>query len=127
MSAQLYNVQTLNTITVKATEYTTPESMPAKLPPTSAFTYCVELSVEGAQRVRFEKPVITWVDNFLGFDVGEIVPVGFYDRDKGVWVPSENGVVVKLLDTDSDQTVDALDADGDGQPDDINGDQSTQQ
>jgi RHS repeat-associated protein len=114
------DVQELTTITTRATEYTTPESMPAKLPPTSAYTYCVELTVDGAQRVRFEKPVVTWVDNFLGFDVGEIVPVGYYDRDRGVWVPSDNGVVVKLLDMDSDGIVDALDANGDNQPDDLN-------
>jgi hypothetical protein len=114
------DVHELTTITTRATEYTTPESMPAVLPPTSAYTYCVELSVDGAQRVRFEKPVITWVDNFLGFDVGTAVPVGYYDRDKGVWIPEQNGLVVKLLDTDSDGIVDALDANGDDQPDDLN-------
>ena len=118
------DVQQLETITVRASEYTTPDSMPAVLPPTSAYTYCVELDVGGAERVRFEKPVITWVDNFLGFDVGMVVPVGYYDRDRGVWVPSDNGVVVKLLDTDSDGIVDALDADGDDQPDDLNSDGS---
>ncbi|RLB81142.1 MAG: sugar-binding protein, partial [Deltaproteobacteria bacterium] len=114
------DAQELTTIITRATEYTTPESMPAVLPPTSAYTYCAELSVDGAQRVRFEKPVITWVDNFLGFNVGMIVPVGYYDRDRGVWVPSDNGVVVKLLDTDIDGIVDALDADGDDLPDDLN-------
>ncbi|RZB33972.1 MAG: hypothetical protein SRB2_03365 [Desulfobacteraceae bacterium Eth-SRB2] len=115
------DVHELNTITTRATEYTTPESMPAKLPPTSAYTYCAELSVDGVKRVRFEKPVITWVDNFLGFDVGMAVPVGYYDRDRGVWVPEKNGIVVKLLDTDSDGILDALDGDGDDQPDDLNG------
>ena len=100
----------LNTISTRATEYSTPESMPAKLPPNSAYTYCVELSVDGAQRVRFEKPVIIWVDNFLGFDVGIAAPVGSYNRDRAVWVPEKNGLVVKLLDTDSDGIVDALDA-----------------
>ena len=118
------DVHELTTITTRATEYTTPESMPAKLPPNSAYTYCVELSVDGAQRLRFEKPVITWVDNFLGFDVGMAVPFGYYDRDQGFWVPSDNGVVVKLLDTDADGVVDALDADGDDQPDDLNSDGS---
>ena len=114
----------LTTITTQATEFTTPESMPAKLPPNSAYTYCVELSVDEAQRVKFEKPVIIWVDNFLGFDVGTVVPVGYYDRDRGVWVPSDNGVVVKLLNTDTDDSVDALDATGDDQPDDLDGDGS---
>lgn len=114
------DIQELVTITTRATEFTTPDSMPAKLPPNSAYTYCVELSVDGAQKVRFDKPVITWVDNFLGFDVGSAVPVGYYDRDRGVWVPSDNGVVVRLLDTDSNGIVDALDADGNGQPNDLN-------
>ncbi|MGD9227950.1 MAG: Ig-like domain-containing protein, partial [Desulfobacterales bacterium] len=116
------DVQELTTITARATEYPTPESMPARLPPTSAFTYCAELRVDGAERVRFEKPVMLYVDNFLGFPVGSIVPVGFYDRDKGVWVPSENGVVVELLDTDNNGEVDALDADGDGLRDDLDED-----
>ena len=46
------------------------------------------------------------------------MPVGYYDRDRGNWVPLENGVVVQLLDTEPagspDGKVDALDADGDG-------------
>ena len=111
----------LTTVTTRTTEFTIPESMPAKLPVNSGYTYCAELSVDGVERIRFDKPVVTWVDNFLGFDVGGVVPVGYYDRDKGVWVPSDNGVVVELLDTDSDGAVDAIDATGNGQPDDLNG------
>jgi RHS repeat-associated protein len=110
----------LKSITTRATEFTTPESMPAKLPPTSAFTWCAELGVDGAERVKFDKPVVVWVENFLNFPVGEIVPVGHYDRDKAAWVPMKNGVVAELLDTDGDGIVDALDADGDGKPDDLN-------
>ncbi len=110
----------LTTITTRSTEYTTPESMPAKLPPTSAYTYCVELSVDGAKNVRFSNPIAIWVDNFLGFDVGVVIPAGFYNRDRALWEPSDNGVVVKLLDTNTDTIVDALDADGDDQPDDLN-------
>jgi RHS repeat-associated protein len=101
------NEQLLTNITVRATEYPTLESMPAMLPPTSAFTYCAELAVDGAKSVRFEKPLVVYVDNFLGFPVGEIVPVGYYDRDRAVWVPQNNGKVVRLLDTNSDGIVDA--------------------
>ena len=115
----------LKTIAVRATEYRTPESMPALLPPASAFTWCAEFSVDGADRVQFEKPVVVWVDNFLGFPVGEIVPVGYYDRDQARWLPMKNGRVVMLLDTDGDGCVDALDADGDGQPDDLDQNGST--
>ena len=117
-------IEELQTITTRATEYTTEASMPAKLPPTSAYTYCAELSVDAAERVRFDKPVIMWVDNFIGFPVGEIVPVGYYDRDRAVWVPSDNGLVVRLLDRDGDGIVDALDASGDGAAEDLNGDGS---
>lgn len=114
-------VRPLAGITVRATEFVTPESMPANLPPTSAYTYCAEFSVDGAQRVKFTKPVVAWVDNFLGFQVGEVVPVGYYDRDRGVWIPSDNGKVVLLLDTDADGIVDALDSNRDSLPDDLNG------
>ena len=117
-------IQELGEITTRATEFPTVESMPAVLPPTSAFTYCAELSVDGVERVTFAQPVVMWVDNFLGFAVGEVVPVGSYDRDRGVWVPEDNGVVVQLLDTDADGLVDAIDADGNSTPDDLDGDGS---
>jgi hypothetical protein len=66
--------QILNTITTRATEYTTPDSMPAILPPNSAYTFCTELTVDGAPRVRFQKPIVMWVENFLGFPTGSVVP-----------------------------------------------------
>ena len=110
----------LETINVRATEFTTQDAMPAQLPPNSAYTYCVELSVDGIKNVVFEDPVVVWVNNFLGFEVGEVVPVGYYDRIESVWVPQNNGVVVRLLDENMDGVVDALDADGDHLPDDLN-------
>ena len=113
-------IRTLTEITTRATEFTTPESMPAILPPTSAFTYCAELNVDGVKHVQFDQPVVVWVDNFLGFNVGEIVPVGSYNRDRGVWVAEKNGLVVELLDANADGIVDGLDSNGDGQPDDLN-------
>jgi len=113
-------IRELTTITTRATEFTTPESMPAKLPHNSGFTYCAELGVDGVERVRFEKPVIAWVENFLDFPIGEPVPVGYYDRDRGAWIPSDNGIVARLLDTTGEGIVDAIDINGDGQPDDLN-------
>ena len=118
----------LTTIDVKATEFYTPESMPADLPKETAYTYCSDIKVGGVsddENVTFDKPVTMLVDNFLGFDVGMVVPIGYYDRNQGKWVGSENGVVVALLDTDSDGKIDALDSTGDGQPNDLNGDGST--
>ncbi len=96
----------LTSLSVRATEYTVgengPKAMPAALPPTVAYTYCVELSVDvavsaGASSVQFDLPVIHYVENFLGFPVGGIVPVGYYDREMGLWVPSDNGRVIKIL------------------------------
>ena len=101
------STQPLTTLNVRATEYSVgpngPAAMPGELPPTSAYTYAVELSADeavaaGATRVTFNQPVITYVENFLDFPVGMAVPVGFYDRDRSAWVPADNGRVVKITD-----------------------------
>src|SRR5262249_26960439 len=69
----------LSTLSVRATEYTVgatgPEAMPGELPPTSGYTYAVELSADeataaGAVQVRFDRPVELYVENFLNFPVG---------------------------------------------------------
>ena len=110
-----------DTLDVRATEFTVgdvgPDAMPGDLPPTSAYTYAVELSADeiessGAVSVEFSEPVVLHVDNFLGFPAGIPVPSGYYDREAGVWVPSESGRVVGVLDNDG-ATV-SLDVDGSG-------------
>jgi RHS repeat-associated protein len=125
------NREPVNELSVSITEYTVgttgPNSMPAELPPTSGYTYAVEykaIEAAGAKEVRFDRPLIHYVENFLSFPVGMIVPTGYYDRDKGIWIPSDNGLVVKLLDTDENGIVDALDGSGDDEPDDLNSDGS---
>jgi len=114
---------TLPKIMVRATEYTEEVSMPQELPPNSAFTYCADMTVDNVDRVEFEdnSPIINWVDNFLGFPIGEPVPVGYYDRDQGEWVPYKNGVVVRLLDDDGDDCIDGLDENDDWIADDVDG------
>jgi hypothetical protein len=86
----------LTQLDVRATEYTVgengPQAMPAPLPPQSGYTYAVDLSVDqaiaaGATRVDFSQPIPLYVDNFLDFPVGGIVPVGWYDYTKSAWVP----------------------------------------
>ncbi|WP_169787093.1 RHS repeat-associated core domain-containing protein [Hyalangium minutum] len=115
------STQTLSTGHVRATEYTVgergPDAMPGDLPPTSGYTYAVELSVDeaqaaGAVEVRFTQPVPLYVDNFLNFPVGSVVPAGYYDRRSGVWKPSDNGRVVKILGINANVAV--LDVNGDG-------------
>ncbi|HVP61522.1 MAG TPA: RHS repeat-associated core domain-containing protein [Myxococcaceae bacterium] len=109
------------TLHVRATEYTVgtwgPAAMPGTLPPTSQYTYAVELSADevptdGAQSITFDKPIALYVDNFLGFPAGTIVPVGWYDRWVGQWVPSNNGVVLSLLGNSGGSA--SIDLDGDG-------------
>jgi RHS repeat-associated protein len=114
----------LTTLNVRATEFTVgpigPSAMPAPLPPTSAYTYAVDLSVDeataaGATGVVFDRPVYHYVENFLNFPVGIIVPVGYYDKKLGAWVPSRNGRVIKIVSI-TEGTAD-IDTNGDGAPD----------
>ena len=116
------STQPLTQLDVRATEYTVgdngPQAMPAPLPPASAYTYAVELSVDqaiavGATQVDFSQPVPLYVDNFLNFPVGGIVPVGWYDRSKAAWVPSENGRVIEIIRINNGLAV--LDVEGSGQ------------
>lgn len=97
----------LSEISVRATEYTVDpfglEKMPAELPPSTAFTYAAEFTVDeadalGAFEVTFSTPVIFYLDSFLpGFLPPEVVPAGYYDRERAVWIPSESGQVVSIV------------------------------
>jgi len=100
------STQPITTLNVRATEYTVgpngPQAMPAELPPTSAYTYAVELSVDeaiaaGANQVQFSAPVPLYIENFLGFPIGTNVPEGSYDRQRGVWLAEPNGLVIKIV------------------------------
>lgn len=96
----------LSSITFRATEYTVgpngPANMPAPLPSATGYTYAVELSVDeaiaaGGRTVSFSRPVPVYVDNFLEFRTGARMPVGYYDRDKLMWIPSPDGRVIKVI------------------------------
>jgi len=117
------STEPLTNLSVRATEYTVgpngPRAMPAELPPTSGYTYCVEFSADealaaGAKDVQFDRPVVNYVENFLSAEVGSIVPVGYYDREKGAWIPSDNGRVIEILSINDGLA--ELDVDGSGQP-----------
>src|SRR5205823_2286158 len=108
-------------LSVRATEYTVgpngPNAMPAELPATSAYTYAVEFSVDeaksaGAIDVRFSSPLPFYVENFLGFPAGTRVPLGSYDRTRGVWIPAASGWVIKILSVTGGLA--DVDIDGDG-------------
>lgn len=113
--------QPISSLTVRATEYTVgangERAMPAALPPTSGYTYAVELSVDeaiaaGAIDVRFDRPVAFYVENFVGMPVGTIVPVGSYDRRLGAWRAEPDGRVIAVLSQVAG--VAEVDIDGDG-------------
>jgi len=114
----------LGTFHVRATEYTIGDSgraaMPAELPPSTAYTYAVELSIDeavsaGASSVVFSQPVPVYLENFLSIPVGQHVPAGYYDRQSGVWVPAPDGRVIRILSTSGG--IASVDADGDGAAD----------
>ncbi|MEO8184630.1 MAG: hypothetical protein ABI895_37960 [Deltaproteobacteria bacterium] len=115
--------QPLDSMGVRLAEYTVgpngPAAMPAPLPATSGYTYAAELSADeaiaaGATSVTFDRPAAFYLDNFLGFPVGTPVPVGFYDPDRTVWVGSDDGVVVEVLDVAGGLA--SLDVDGTSNP-----------
>ncbi len=117
--------QPVTNLNIRATEYTVgtsgPRAMPAALPPDIGYTYCVELSADeavangikvGGKDVVFSKPVVFYVENFLGFPVGGIVPVGYYDADRAAWVPHDNGRIIQILSVTGGLA--DVDIDGDG-------------
>jgi len=125
----LPNNSTLNLteMHVRSTEFTVgnngAETMPGDLPPTSAYTYASEYSVDeavalNAKNITFSQPVVQYNENFLGFPVGIDVPSGSYDQITGDWIPSANGRVVKILSVTSGAA--NLDLDGSGNPADEN-------
>jgi len=115
--------QPLATAHLRATEYTVgdsgPNAMPAELPPTTAYTYCVDLSADealaaGAKRVDFSQPLPVYVSNFLHFHTGIHVPAGYLDEDTGSWIPSSDGRVIEILSITGGMA--DLDIDGSGTP-----------
>ncbi len=129
------STQPIGTLNVRATEYTVgpngENAMPAELPLGVGYTYCVELSVDealsaGASSVSFSEPVINYVENFVNFPIGGEVPVYFYDRERGVWLPGQNGnpwfpeqprtIVLKIVGVTAGLA--DLDTDGDDEADD---------
>lgn len=111
----------LASLHLHASEFTVgpsgPAAMPATLPQNSGYTYAVDLSVQeaidrDAKGVRFNQPVLFYLENYLHFRVGTTIPAGFLDEDRALWTADDNGRVVKILAV-HDGTVE-LDGDGDG-------------
>jgi RHS repeat-associated protein len=128
-TAQVYNqdgsLRSVNSLTMHLTEYTVgengPATMPAPLPPTSGYTYAVELTAEegsiknSGKEVLFNQAIPFYVDNFLSFPAGTTVPVGYYDNQASKWIPSNSGKVIKILAISNGRA--EIDGDGDNNPD----------
>lgn len=117
-------VQSLSTMSVRATEYTVgeggPRAMPGTLPPMIAYTYALEWSLDealavGATQVSFSQPVFFYLDNFLNFPVGGAVPTGYYDRQVGQWKADADGRVIKIVSISNG--IAEVDVTGDGMAD----------
>lgn len=109
---------------LRITEYTVgargPNAMPAALPPSSAYTFAAEVTLDQAERagateVVLSKPAVLHVENFVRLPVGTAVPVGSYDRLKARWVPEPHGLVIAV--TRIQAGLAELDIDGDGKAD----------
>ncbi len=107
----------LPSVTLRVTEVTAgpaaERTMSATLPPTSAFTFAADFSVDealsaGASGVTFSGPVAFYVDDFLHSKPGTWVPQGSYDTTTGRWEAQPNAIVVRVL------AGGALDLDDDG-------------
>lgn len=116
------SLSSVNQLTIRATEYTVgengPQRMPGDLPATSGYTFAVELSADealaaGAKSIVFNHPVPVYVDNFIQFPAGVVVPSGWYDAAKGTWVASKNGRVINVIAITDNKAV--LDVKGSGQ------------
>lgn len=114
----------VSTLNVRAVEYTVgprgAAAMPGPLPRTSAYTYAVELLADevmttpNAAGVEFDRPVYVYLQSFLPFPVGSVVPAGAYDSETAKWEPSDNGRVVQILSFVNGKAV--LDVTGTGKP-----------
>jgi RHS repeat-associated protein len=114
-----------NVLHMRVTEYTVGDGgedrMPATLPPTSRYTFAAAFTADeeiaaGAKNLVFNHTVFAYVDNFLGFPVGTVVPNGYYDHKLANWVPQDNGVIVGIVGVDGAGQA-LIDSHGDGNAD----------
>jgi len=98
-------LQPAASLTLRTTEATVgpmgQASMPATLPPATAYTFAAEVSADealaaGAAGISFSGPVAVYADNFLKFPVGAPIPLGIYDEAKGLWESGSNAAVIAV-------------------------------
>lgn len=113
----------VDALSLRITEFTVGErgaqAMPGDLPPSSGYTFAVELTADevtakvDGRDIVFDRDVYVSVDNFLRFPVGTVTPSGYYDEGTGAWIPSRNGRVIRVITVDGGLA--RVDVDGSGQ------------
>ncbi|MCA9578242.1 MAG: hypothetical protein KC668_22570, partial [Myxococcales bacterium] len=90
--------------TLRMTEFTVgstgADAMPALMPASSLYTFAMDISFdEAGQRseVEFDRDLYTYVENFLDFPVGSVVPAARYDQEASLWVPTIDGAVIEVV------------------------------
>ena len=71
-------------------------------PPGAGYCYAVDVSADegqepGAVAVKFNKPLLHYVENFLKLPAGTILPLASYDTEQSVWVPAPARRVIGVL------------------------------
>jgi RHS repeat-associated protein len=109
----------LDRITVRITEFTVGErgleAMPAPLDEGIGYTWAAEFTVDEVGPnvpVQFGQALPVYMENFLGWPKGTIIPNGYYDHTQAVWKAEADGVVMLITDVQDGLAV--LDADDDG-------------
>lgn len=109
---------------LRVTEFTVgprgTDAMPAALPATSGYTYAAEFEIDqaaaaGATNVTFDRPMISYTENFIDAPVGSAVPHGAYDREAGAWKAERDGRVIEVVGVSGG--VAQIDVTGDGTAD----------
>lgn len=107
-------LESISTLSIRLTEYTGVDALPAEMPAGSVASYAFEANADEARNrgasLEFSEPLTFYVDNFLGFPVGAAVPLVNYDRELLEWTSEDSGTIIEILSV----TAGAADVDSDG-------------
>ncbi len=92
-------------------------ALPVLPPPGAASCYAIDLGTDepldpGGLEVKFNKPLLQYVENFPNLPAGTVLPLAHFDGERSLWLPSPPGRVVRVVGV-KDGLVE-LDVDGKG-------------
>ena len=112
----------LNRLALSAVEYDIGRhgaaALPVPPPPGAAASYAIDLGTDepletGATEVKFNKPLLQYVENSLNLPAGTFLPLAHFDGERSLWTPSPPGRVVRVVGVKDGLA--ELDVDGKGQ------------